>query len=137
MHPSLLKLIQLRARAGGRQMARGLKTPRGVFLFLICCGMFVLWLGPSLFLGMGRQRLVDPEAARAGAPAVLLVMCVWTLLNAGGDKAVYFSPGEVNFLLGGPFRRRELLMYKLLFAVLGSALSALVFTMAFLAYLPW
>jgi hypothetical protein len=138
MHPSLLKLIGLRARAGRRQMMRGLKTPRGAVLCLIGCGMFVVWIGPGFFLGISHHaRLVEPEAMRSNVPAILLLMCGWTILNAGGDKAIYFSPGEVNFLLGGPFRRRELLAYKLLFGVQGAALSSLIFAMAFLAYFPW
>jgi len=118
-------------------MVRGLKTPRGALLFLIGCGMFVLWIGPGLFMGITHRRAVDPEAMRANVPAVLLLMCGWTILNSGGDKAIYFSPGEVNFLLGGPFLRRELLAYKLLLGIQGAALSSLIFAMAFLAYFPW
>jgi hypothetical protein len=130
----LLKLIGLRARAGGRQMVRGLKTPRGTLLFLGGCALVVLWLGPAFLMAATHQRIVDPQTTRMGIPAVLLLMSLLTIVNSGGDKAVYFSPGEVNFLLGGPFTRRELLAYKLLFSVLGSACSALIFATAFLVY---
>ena len=134
MHRSLLKLIWLRARAGGRRTVRGLKTPRGVLLTLVGCAMFVLWIGPGLFMGIAHRGIIDPEATRAGVPMLLLLMCVWTIVGSGGEKAIYFSPGEVNFLLGGPFRRRELLVYKLLFGALGAALSALIFASVFLSH---
>lgn len=137
MHPALLKLIELRVRAVGRRTVHGLKTPRGVVLTLIGGAMFVLWIGPVLFMGTVQKRAMDPEATRAAVPLALLVMCVWTIVNASGDKAIYFSPGEVNLLLGGPFRRRELLVYKLLFSVLGAAFSAVIFTAAFLAHFRW
>src|SRR5579859_7185650 len=119
-------------------MVRRLKTPRGALLCLIGCGMFVVWIGPGLFLGITHHpRLVEPVEMRSNVPAILLLMCGWTIFNAGGDKAIYFSPGEVNFLLGGPFRRRELLGYKLLFTIQGAVLTSLIFAMAFLAYFPW
>src|ERR1700683_133884 len=76
VHSSLLKLIGLRARAGGRQMVRGLKTPRGALLFLGGCAMVVLWLGPAFLVAVTQQRIVDPQTTRAGVPAVLLLMSV-------------------------------------------------------------
>jgi hypothetical protein len=115
-------------------MVRGFKTPRGALLFLVGCAMVALWMGPAFLMVVTHQRIIDPQTTRTGVPIVLLFMSVLTIVNSGGDKAVYFSPGEVNFLLGGPFTRRELLAYKLLFSVLGAACSALIFATAFLSY---
>jgi hypothetical protein len=136
VHSALLKLIGLRVRAAGRRIVRGLKTPRGAILFLVGGGMFVLWLGPVLFVGVTSDR-GDPEVTRAAVPMFLLVMCVWTLVFTGGEKAIYFSPGELNFLLAGPFTRRELLAYKIFVGLLSAMANAVFFLVVFLRNFQW
>ena len=136
MHSALLKLIGLRVHAAARRIVRGVKTPRGAILFLVGGAMFVLWLGPVLFVGVTSER-GDPDVTRTAAPMLLLAMCVWTIVFTGGEKAIYFSPGELNFLLAGPFTRRELLAYKIFVGVLGAMVSAVFFLVVFLRNFPW
>jgi Putative ABC exporter len=136
VYSALLKLIGLRVRAAGRRIVRGLKTPRGAILFLVGGAMFVLWLGPVLFVGVTGDR-GDPEVTRAAVPMFLLAMCVWTIVFTGGEKAIYFSPGELNFLLAGPFTRRELLAYKIFVGLLSAMASAVFFLVVFLRNFPW
>ena len=60
------------------------------------------------------------------------------MFTSAGDKALYFSPAEVDFLFPAPFHRRELLMFKLAKTVVGLTFVALLFSGSFLIYLgPW
>jgi hypothetical protein len=55
-------------------------------------------------------------------------------MTSAGERAIYFSPGEVDFLFAGPFTRREVLAYKLLgtlFNVLFGSIFFCVFMLRF------
>jgi hypothetical protein len=67
------------------------------------------------------------EAARM-APLPALVFLIWTGILAAFDHPFRFNPSEVDFLCAGPFRRRQLVNYKL-----GAALSGMVFISFLLA----
>ncbi|HVM59381.1 MAG TPA: putative ABC exporter domain-containing protein [Verrucomicrobiae bacterium] len=134
MDASLWKLIRLRMRGAIRHSLRGLKTVRGLLRFVFACGMMVAIVAPALIARVSEERMVDPHTMRTVVPTLLLVMFLLAVVNSGGDKAVYFSPGEVNFLFGGPFHRRELLIYKLVFGVISAAIGAVFFSMLCLTY---
>src|SRR4051812_37900697 len=125
MDRALFKLMVLQARAAVRRAVRGVRTPRGAAFFAVGVLVFGLWLGPVLFSTLLHSRpeagalRTDPRKARQFMPALLLLFCVASLFSTG-DKAISFSPGEVNFLFAGPFTRRQLLGYKLTKASLGS-----------------
>ena len=108
-----------------RRAFRGVKTPRGAVFFGVGALMVCMWLA-SVAFSTRHNRLLDPEQVRTVAPVLLLAMCVLALVTPAGDKALYFSPGEVNFLFSGPFRHREILLYKLLGRAFTRALTALL-----------
>ena len=130
MDRALFKLMRLQARAAVRRALRGVRTPRGAVFFAVGIVVFGLWLGPVLlatFVGSRPARAVvpaDPQRVREIAPALLLVFCVLSMFSTG-DKAISFTPGEVNFLFAGPFTRRQLLGYKLTKAALGMLVTSL------------
>src|SRR5689334_649958 len=112
MNPALFKLMTLQARAAVRRSLRGVKSARGAVFFAVGVVVFLLWIGPTLLtLHLTRRDAVDPAKVREYLPAALLLACAGALL-APGDKALYFTPAEVNFLFPGPFSRRQLLGYK-------------------------
>jgi hypothetical protein len=117
---ALFILMWLQARAVLRRTVRGAGTVRGAAFLAIGIIVFALWLGPTL-LGMSYSRhdTVDPAKVREYLPAALLLACAAALMGTG-DKALYFSPAEVNFLFPGPFSRRQLLGYKLTKAAVGA-----------------
>lgn len=110
-----------------------------MLLTVIGLGVVFLWLG-SVFIGLlaGRQvRHGEQFAAhrfRATAPLVLLGLCVLTIVSSSGDKAVAFTPGEVDMLFPGPFSRRELLGFKLLKSALVALLTSLIVSVPLLVY---
>jgi hypothetical protein len=124
MHRALFTLSRLRIRGRIRRTLHGLKTLRGILFFVLSVGIICLWVGPSLAMALGGHRS-DPEILRGIAPFALLGACVMMIVTSFGERAIYFTPSEVDFLLAGPFRRRELLLYKLASTTGGSLFTAL------------
>ena len=54
-----------------------------------------------------------------------------------GDRAVNFAPSEVDFLFAGPFVRRELLVYRVLFALGGILMMSAVLTILLSVFGAW
>lgn len=131
MDRALLKLLRLRFRAFVRRMFRGMKTVRGAVLFALGLLTMALWLGPSVVMAAASGPQSDPEEVLAVVPLALLGVCLISVLTAGKQKSIYFSPAEVDFLFAGPFSRRELLLYKISAGVLGAALTALFLSAVF------
>jgi hypothetical protein len=125
---ALVLLIALQMRGWGRYLGRNLRTVRGAITALIGGGFFVMWLTAIRLATAGTAR-VDPDALRRYGPAVLLFYCLMNVFVSTGERAIYFSPGEVNFLFAGPFGRREILAYKIVLTLLVGISSTLVFTM--------
>jgi hypothetical protein len=72
---------------------------------------------------------------RRFGPLGLLAFCLLQLLYSSGEKAVVaFTPPETNFLIAGPFSRRQLLGYKVMVNFL-SLLVAAIFFLFWFAYL--
>ncbi len=57
------------------------------------------------------------------------------VFTSTGEKALYFSPSEVDFLFPAPFHRRDLLVFKLSKTLFGLVFMALIFSISFLLYL--
>src|SRR4051794_14003044 len=131
--PALLTLMKLQLRARLRASVRGAKTPKGVAFLVVALVIVVLWLGPAIFSAFVVRR-ADPDNVRTVLPLALLGLTIVTAMAHGGDKAVSFTPAEVNFLFPGPFKRRQLLLYKIAKSTAGAVLSALLLSMVMLRY---
>jgi hypothetical protein len=70
-------------------------------------------------------------------PEVLLLYCLANVLGSSGERAVYFTPGEIQFLFPGPFGRREVLAYKILANLSINALAALMTAVIVQANARW
>src|SRR5579884_39133 len=107
MNAALFKLIRLQSRGMLRRTLHGISTPRRAGFLLVGLAVLVLWLGPAMFAA-SRQRPA-PQRLRDAAPLALLGICVLTIVSSAGDKAISFTPGEVDMLFAAPFTRRQLL----------------------------
>lgn len=123
LHPALYKLIWLQVRAALRRMTRGGATPGRVAAFLLGAVIVSTWLFSALIL---TRHHTEPQRVRTVMPLALLGICVLTAVTSVGDKAIAFTPGEVDQLFPGPFTRRQLLAYKLLKSTLMALLTACV-----------
>ena len=137
MHPALFKLLMLVARSNLRRLFRGARTPRGAFLIVFTIGIFTMMLAPSIFVAAVRNRPgVFPVGIAGPYLSVgLLLIALLFVFTSAGEKALYFSPSEVDFLFPAPFDRRELLIFKLAKTLVGLVFMALVFSASFLIYL--
>src|SRR5688572_9932909 len=130
MDPALLKLMRLQSRALLRRLGRGLRTFRGAAFFALGLAVFILWIGPAVW--SASQQRAEPAHVRAVVPLILLAVVLLSALSGAGDKAIAFTPGEVDFLFPGPFRRRDLLFYKLAKSTFAALFSALILSVALL-----
>lgn len=138
MNPALLKLIGLQTRGFVRRMVRGASSPRRAAFLALGIALILLWLGPALLTGIAGRKLTvgghnRSELTRTFAPLMLLGICLLTIISSAGDKAISFTPGEVDILFAGPFSRRQLLAYKLGKSGLAALLTSLIFSIALLA----
>src|SRR4051794_19865598 len=112
MHRALWTLVRLQARAVIRRMFRGARSLRGAIFLGIGLVLFLLWLGPSIVNAYMLLR-PDLQVVRMYFPIAMLAFCLMNLVTSAGERAVAFSPAEVEFLFAGPFTRLELLGYKI------------------------
>src|SRR3954469_24810660 len=133
MHRGLLKLMRLQLRAVFRRMFRGVKTVKGVIFFTIGAVMFVTWFS-STIMGAVMIKHEDPQRVLTYFPLAMLAFCLTTLITTAGERAIAFSPAEVDFLFPGPFSRRQLLGYKIARSVFGAIFTALLFSFVFLRF---
>ena len=132
MNRALWLLLGLQLRGWLRFGTRSLGTVKGALLALVGLGVFALWLG-SLFVAE-RTPVVTREKILEYGPVGLLLYCLLNVVSTSGKRAVYFSPGEVNYLFPAPFGRRELLAYKLMLSFVFSLPTTLFMTFVFQMY---
>jgi hypothetical protein len=93
---------------------------------------------PSLFISNMRDnaggRFFGGMAEPYLAP-LLLGTTLMFVFSSAGEKALYFSPPEVDFLFPAPFGRRDLLVFKLAQTLLSLVFMAFLFSLSFLIYL--
>ena len=138
MHPALFKLIAISTKSTFRRTFRGAKTVRGAFLLLFTIGLMLLWLAPTVIATATLRGELAPRFSALAAPylpLIIMAMCLLFVFTSAGEKAIFFTPAEVDFLFPAPFNRRELLLYKLSKTVLGLVLATLLFSISFLLFL--
>lgn len=136
MNRALFLLLGLRLKGWLRRFGRSMRTVKGIALTVLGMAFFLPWLFSNLLLHThgGSQRL---EHVREYGPLVLLLYCLVTLLFSTGERAISFTPAEVNLLFSGPFHRRELLLYKITASLGLGALSALIMTVVMSQNAAW
>jgi putative ABC exporter len=138
MHSALFKLFLLSNKATLRRTFRGVKTVRGALLLLFTFGFLALMIAPQIFaaIAMNAQQRALPFAEKLEpfASLLLLVFALLIVFTSAGEKAIYFSPPEVDFLFPAPFSRRELLIYKLVKSAVGLVMTALFFSIIWGVY---
>jgi hypothetical protein len=127
---SLFLLIWLRGRAWVRLWSRNLQTLKGVLLALVGSLMFFPFLAWTV-VAPRVQTAAQLDAIRLYGPLALLAYCVLNVVLSSGDRAIYYSPAEVNFLFCGPYRPKQLLLYKVAVGFGAGLITALIMTLAF------
>ena len=132
MDPALRQLLILRLRGGLRQRFLQLASVRGL-LFSLAFGAIIWFLIASngstsaSFLGVASlDRHALSDQILTFMPLSMLGLSLLTVVMTTGPT-FHFSPNEINFLFTGPFRRRDLIVYKF-----GAYLAGVALTSAFI-----
>ncbi|MEO1659194.1 MAG: putative ABC exporter domain-containing protein [Pseudomonadota bacterium] len=134
MDAALFQLLMFRLRGGLRQRLLQLASVRGLLFSLAFGG--IIWFvivsnsssGTSFFGSAALDRQAFGEQIVTFMPLCMLGLSLLTVLMTTGPT-FHFSPNEINFLFTGPFRRRDLIVYKFAAYVAGVALSSLFVTL--------
>src|SRR5262245_52141552 len=128
MPRALWLLLGLQLRGWGRFLARNVATLKGALLAIVGLTLIVVWLVPLLLMPRGFGA--DPGPFLRYGPVGLLAYCIVTTQFSLGERAVYFSPAEVQFLFTGPFGRRQVLVYKVILTLLVALPTGLIMAIA-------
>jgi hypothetical protein len=125
---SLWLLLRLRFVGWLRQWARNLRSPRRALLVLIALLCFLPV--PVFALLAPRVQIAEQVALiRRFGPLGLFLFCLMNVLLASDDRAIIYAPAEVDFLFPGPYRPRQLLLYKIVGTLLTAVFTSLFFTL--------
>ncbi len=133
MTPALWLLLVLQLKGWLRYFLRNLRTIKGALLALVGGGVMLFWLS-SLLLMPPPPEGIEPGKLLAFGPALLLMYCLLNVVQATGERVIYFAPAEVNFLFSGPFSPRQILAYKILNMALLGVPTTLFMTLVFRYY---
>ncbi len=137
MNPALFRLLLLLNKASWRRTLRGMRTIRGALVVLFILGFFGLMIGNQIWFGSRAGFRPPPGTIPPFATPSLLGLALIFVLTSAGEAAVYFTPAEVDMLFAGPFRRRELLTYKLVKTLLSVLVMSAIFSVSMLSSLPY
>jgi hypothetical protein len=131
MDRALWLLIGLRFKGWRRRFGRSLRTAKGIALTIVGLVVFAPWMISVVTMGGAARDPGRLEQMRRFGPLFFFTYCLLTLAFSSGERALVFSPAEVDFLFPGPFRRRQILLYKIVanvgIGVLSAAFMAAVF----------
>ncbi len=130
MDRSLWLLLRLRGWAWFRRWFRSVRTLKGAMLALLGTLVFLPMI-VSVFVAPRFMIATQLDLIGRHGPLLLLAYCLLNVLISSGDRAIYYSPAEVNFLFCGPYRPRQLLIYKVIAGTLAALVTALVMACVF------
>lgn len=126
MNSALFLLLRLHLKSWGRYAGRSLGTVKGALLVLVGVLVFVpIVLQVFLPGGHGLKREIILE----NGPGFLLLYCLINVIFSSGERGIYFSPAEIQFLFTGPFSRRQLLGYKVVMLFLLGLPAAVILSL--------
>ncbi len=139
--PALSQILRLQTRGRLRRLGQSFATPRRVALTLSAALLACVWLGNVVLSILLREPYVTESIAqwvRVG----LMVYALWHFLRTAWERplqSLVWSPPEEEFLVGGPFTRRQLVQYRLLVIWCSAIFKAAFATLLLLPDLrtPW
>jgi hypothetical protein len=100
---------------------------------LLCLAGLVVFAPMTISALFAPRGISNPEIIRRVGPVFLLIYCVSGLLSqSAGERAIAFTPAEIAFLFPAPFRRRQLLAYKLVFSAIVCILTVPILSLLLL-----
>ena len=137
-HPGISFLLKKRRFAIVRRISKSFATRRRFVLSLTAVLLAIVWLANAMISILYREPL-DPIAFRRTISLGLLVYSIWHVLKNAFKRpevAIEWTPAEVELLLGGPFTRRDRLVYRFATIVNSVVIKSLCFAILMLPDLP-
>lgn len=132
--PALRELFVVRAKARVRRLRRSFSSPHRVLLSTIAIVLPLAWMA-NFAASMLLREHFSPATFRNGVLLTGVGYFLWYLLKACLQRpltAIEWTPAEQALLCGGPFRRSELIRYRLAVIFSATLLKALFSSIMFL-----
>jgi hypothetical protein len=139
MNPAVFLLLRFHLASRIRRAADACSTPRRLMLTLGALLLGIVWLGQTI----ASVCLRDPyetAALRSWTSLILMLYFTWHILRVTykrPDNAIEWSAAEAAQRVGGPFRRRELLLYRFIIILTSTLPKALLTAFVLLPDLWW
>ena len=107
-------------------MRRGFATPRRAVLSLLAAVLALVWLSNAVLSIIFRDAY-PAESFHRWLPLVPLIYATWHAVKTAWrrpEDAIEWTPAEREFAAGGPFGRRELVMYRIAVVLSATLLKA-------------
>ena len=140
--PDALSLaLRLQGRGRLRRLGGSFATPRRMALSISAALLASVWLG-NVILSILFRDPYGVDALERWARVGLTVYALWHVIRTAWERPLQnleWSPAEEEFLVSGPFTRRELLRYRLMAIGSSAVVKASVATLLLLPDLriPW
>ena len=109
----LQRLIMLRYKAFLRRLFFGSVKRRLVTLFGLC--IMALFALPQLFVS--RPPFMSPDAVRTWLPLLIPFFTILQMFVRSRRDPMMFQPAEIDLVVPGPFSRRQLILYQIVYQV--------------------
>lgn len=120
----LITLILLRYKAVLRRLVFG-SAKRRLFTFL-GLGLMAVYILPNLFLS--RKSFFTEEGVKTWLPVFVVFFIISQIFVKSRRDPMVFQPAEIDLVVPGPFSRRQLVLYQVLYQI--GPLIAMGFWMA-------
>lgn len=128
MNRTLRLLMWMRLNGRVRLYLNRFGAIRSVFLSIIAIILGVLWLGAivvAIIFGQHRSKGTFLDMVDTWGAPLILGAWVLTLLVGGKGGALAFTAADTDQLFPGPFRRRELVLYRICVQSFGALISGI------------
>ena len=134
VNPGLWQLVRFQTTAKCRRMLRGFSNPRRLCWSVVAAVLAFLWLSNAAMSILFRQS-AGVERFQSWIPIGLLVYAGWHLIKVvcqRPEEAIEWTSAERELLCGGPYRRYELILYRLAGITNAALIKAVCFTLLML-----
>ncbi|MFV0441992.1 MAG: hypothetical protein ACK5Q5_00320 [Planctomycetaceae bacterium] len=135
IHPALRLALRFQSRSRWRRIGQSFATPRRIALSLVAVLLACVWLG-NVVLSLLFREPYGAVALESWTRVGLTVYALWHLIRTAWERpeqGLAWIPSEEQFLVSGPFTRRQLVQYRLLIVATSAVVKS---TIACLLLLP-
>ncbi len=139
MNPAIVTLLKSHFASRMRRVARGFSSPRRILLSIMVLVLACVWIGQTVASMLFRESF-NPDSFHQWVALPLMMYFGWHIVRVAWNRpeeSIEWSPEEDALIVGGPFTRLEVLLYR--FAVIFTATvpKALLTTVVLWPDLTW